>query len=102
MSKDKGPDNKLIRELIEESASRSALEVDGVAEVNDVKSDMDQDLKTAELKIYLDVYFGFGIPSVSWDVQNAVKAGVKTASGYDAEKIDIYIQGVVPKKETDE
>ena len=102
MSKDKGPDNKLIRELIEESASRSAMTVEGVSEVNDVKSDMDQDLKQTELKISLDVVFGYSIPSVSWDVQNAVKEGVKTASGYDAVKIDIYIQGVAPKKEIEE
>ncbi|MBQ7703592.1 MAG: Asp23/Gls24 family envelope stress response protein [Firmicutes bacterium] len=102
MPKEKGPDNRLIRELIEESAARTALEVEGVAEVNDVKSDMDQDMKQAELKIYLDVTFGCSIPSVSWDVQEAVKAGVKTASGYNAEKIDIYIQGVAPKKENKE
>ncbi len=102
MPKDKGPDNKLIRELIEESAARAAIGVEGVAEVNDVKSDMDQDLRHTELKIYLDVSFGYSIPSVSWDVQNAVKAGVKTASEYDAEKIDIYIQGVAPKKEKEE
>ena len=102
MSKDKGPDNKIIRELIEESASRSAMSVEGVAEVNDVKSDMDQDLKQTELKISLDVTFGFSIPSVSWDVQNAVKEGVRVASGYEAAKIDIYIQGVAPKKEIEE
>ncbi len=99
MPKDKGPDYKIIRELIEESAARYAMTAEGVARVNDVKSDMDQDLKTAELKIYLDVIFGCSIPSVSWDVQNAVKEGVKTASGYEAEKIDIYIQGVAPEKE---
>ena len=98
MAKDKGPDNKIIRELIEESTARSALEVNGVSAINDVKSDMDQDMKTAELKIYLDVTFGCSIPSVSWDVQEAVKTGVKTASGYDADKIDIYIQGVAPKE----
>lgn len=102
MPKEKGPDNKIIRELIEESAARSALTVDGVATVNDVKSDMDQDMKNAELKIYIDVVFGYSIPSVSWDVQNAVKAGVKAASEYDADKIDIYIQGVSPVKESKE
>lgn len=102
MPKEKGPDNKIIRELIEESAARSALTVDGVATVNDVKSDMDQDMKNAELKIYIDVVFGHSIPSVSWDVQNAVKAGVKAASEYDADKIDIYIQGVSPVKDSKE
>ncbi len=98
MPKDKGPDNKIIRELIEESSEQAASGIDGVSEILDIKLDADPETKTVEMKIYINVIYGYKIPAVSWDVQNAVKAAVKTASGYDAEQIDIHIQGVTTNK----
>ena len=98
MPKDKGPDNKIIRELIEESAEQAASGIDGVSDILDIKLDADPDTKTVEMKIYINVIYGYKIPAVSWDVQNAVKAAVKTASGYDAGQIDIHIQGVTLSK----
>ena len=101
MSKDKGPDNKIIRELIEESSEEAALKVDGVSQVLDIKLDGDPDNKTVELKIYINVFYGYKIPAVSWDVQNAVKIAVRTSAGYDATTIDIHIQGVDVKAPDD-
>ena len=101
MSKDKGPDSKIIKELIIESAYEAASGTDGVFSVLDVKADGDTDLKAVELKIYLEVIYGYKIPAVSWDVQNAVKIAVKNASGYTAVKIDIHIQGVGIRKDKD-
>ena len=98
MSKDKGPDNKIIKELIYESSFDAASRVEGISRVLDVKADGEPDKKTVELKIYIEVIYGYKIPAVSWDVQNAVKAAVKTATGYKADRIDIHIQGVSKDK----
>ncbi|MCR4709864.1 MAG: Asp23/Gls24 family envelope stress response protein [Clostridiales bacterium] len=97
MSKEKGPDNKIIRELILESGLEAASKVDGIFKVLDVRADSDPDSKTVELKIYIEVFYGYKIPAVSWDVQNAVRTAVKNATGYKADKIDIHIQGVSRK-----
>ena len=94
MSKDKGPDIKIVRELIEDSGTAAAASVDGVSRVIDFKIDGDIDKGEAEISIYIDVVFGYKIPAVSWDVQYAVKSAVKTAVGYDVKTIDIHIQGV--------
>ena len=94
MSKEKGPDNKIIKELITEATLESAASVEGISRVLDIKSDGDPENKTVEMKIYIEVFYGYKIPAVSWDLQNSVKAAVKNASGYSAEKIDIHIQGV--------
>ena len=94
MSKEKGPDNKIIKELIIESSIEAASSIEGISKVLDVKADGDPDDKTVELKIYIEVVYGYKIPAVSWDVQNAVKSAVKNSAGYKAQKIDIHIQGV--------
>ncbi len=94
MPKDKGPDNKIIRELIEEASEEAVINVDGVSQVLDIKLDGDPDAKTVDMKIYINVVYGYKIPAVSWDVQNAVKIAVRTVTGYDAKTIDIHIQGV--------
>ncbi|MBQ5441823.1 MAG: Asp23/Gls24 family envelope stress response protein [Firmicutes bacterium] len=94
MSKEKGPDNKIIRELIIESSIDATASIDGISKVLEVKADTEPDEKTAELKISIDVKYGYKIPAVSWDVQNAVKAAVKNSAGYKAQKIDIHIHGV--------
>ena len=97
MSKEKGPDNRIIKELILENSMEAAASADGISRILDVKSDEDFDRKTVELKIFIEVFYGYKIPAVSWDVQNAVKTAVKNATGYKAEKIDIHIQGVSKK-----
>ena len=68
--------------------------MDGVSQVLDIKLDGDPDSKTVDMKIYINVVYGYKIPAVSWDVQNAVKIAVRTVTGYDAKTIDIHIQGV--------
>ena len=99
MAKDRKADIKIIKELIEESSLRAASSVEGVAEAEDVKTDLDSDNKSVAVKMLIDVIYGFKIPAVSWDVQTAVKNEIKNSTGYDATKIDIHIRGV--KKKTD-
>lgn len=94
MYKDKGPDTKIIKELILEAGRDAAASVGGVFRVLDIKTDPDTDKKTCEIDVYIEATYGYKIPAVSWDIQSAVKARVKTASQYDADKIDIHIQGV--------
>ena len=101
MSKDKGPDIKIIKELIYEASLEAAASVDGVHRVLDIKTDPDTDKGTCEVDVFIEVTYGCKIPAVSWDVQSAVKAGVRTASQYDANKIDIHIQGVGKGKSED-
>ena len=99
MSKEKGPDIKILKELIEEAGREAAASCDGVFDVLDFKTDGDPGKKDLELSVYIEVEYGHKIPAVSWDVQSAVKAAVKASAGCDAEKIDIHIQGVGKKKE---
>lgn len=99
MSKNKGPDIKIIKELIRESGIEAASSQEGVLRVSDFRIDGDFEKGKIELDIYLDAVYGYKIPAVSWDVQTAVKSAVRTASGIDAEKIDIHIQGVGVRKE---
>lgn len=99
MSKDKGPDIKILKELITESGTSAAESCKGVSRVIDFKAEGDLDKGEAEITVYIDVIFGFKIPAVSWDVQSAVKIALKNAVGYDAKKIDIHIQGVVKADE---
>ena len=100
MSKEKGPDIRIIKELILEAGRAAAASVDGVHRVLDIKADPDQDKKNCEIDVYIEVSYGYKIPAVSWDIQTAVKSKVRAASQYDANKIDIHIQGV--GKETEE
>ena len=95
MSKDKGPDIKILKELIEDAGTDAAASVEGVSRVIDFKTDGDVDKGEIEISVYIDVIFGYKIPAVSWDVQSAVKIAVKNAVGFDVKKIDIHIQGVV-------
>lgn len=94
MPKDKGPDIKILRELITESGTEAAGKCEGVSRVIDFKLDGDPERGDAEISVYIDVVFGYKIPAVSWDIQSAVKAAVKNSVGYDIKKIDIHIQGV--------
>ena len=94
MPKDKGPDIKILKELITESGTAAAAACEGVSEVLDFKLDGDVDKGNAEISVYIDVIFGYKIPAVSWDIQSAVKAAVKNSVGFDIKKIDIHIQGV--------
>ena len=102
MSKDKGPDIKILRELMTESGTRAAENCEGVSGVLDYKIDGDVEKGETEISVYIDVLYGYKIPAVSWDVQSAVKIAVKNAVGYDVKKIDIYIQGVEKNKESDQ
>ncbi len=99
MSKDKGPDIKILRELMTDSGTEAAENCKGVSRVIDFKIDGDLDKGEAEITVFIDVVFGYKIPAVSWDVQSAVKIAVKNAVGFDVKKIDIHIQGVVKADE---
>lgn len=94
MPKDKGPDIKILKELIVESGTEAAAACEGVSRVLDFKLDGDVDKGNAEISVYIDVIFGYKIPAVSWDIQSAVKAAVKNSVGLDIKKIDIHIQGI--------
>ena len=102
MSKDKGPDIKILRELMAGAGTRAAENCEGVSRALDYKIDGDVEKGAAEIIVYIDVVYGYKIPAVSWDVQSAVKIAVKNAVGYDVKKIDIYIQGVTKNKESDQ
>lgn len=95
MSKEKGPDIKIVRELMTESGTSAAEGCEGVSRVIDFRIDGDIEKGEAEISVYIDVVFGYKIPAVSWDVQTAVKIAVKNSVGYDVKRIDIHIQGVV-------
>ena len=95
MSKDKGPDIKILKELMTEAGTAAAENCEGVSRVIDFKTDVDTEKSETEITVYIDVIFGCKIPDVSWNVQSAVKTAVRNAAGYDAKKVNIHIQGVI-------
>ncbi len=47
------------------------------------------------IDIFLNVYYGYRIPEVAWNIQEAIRKDVKTMTGEEAGAVNIHVQGVV-------
>ncbi len=47
------------------------------------------------IDIFLNVYYGYRIPQVAWEIQETIRKEVKTMTGEDAGAVNIHVQGVV-------
>ena len=47
------------------------------------------------IDIFLNVYYGYRIPQVAWEIQETIRKEVKTMTGEDAGAGNIHVQGVV-------
>lgn len=47
------------------------------------------------IDIFLNVYYGYRIPQVAWEIQETIRKEVKTMTGEEAGAVNIHVQGVV-------
>ena len=47
------------------------------------------------IDIFLNVFYGYRIPQVAWEIQETIRKEVKTMTGEDAGAVNIHVQGVV-------
>ena len=47
------------------------------------------------IDIFLNVYYGYRIPQVAWEIQETIRKEVKTMTGEDAGAGNSHVQGVV-------
>ncbi len=47
------------------------------------------------IDIFLNVYYGYRIPQVAWEIQETIRKEVKNMTGEDAGAVNIHVQGVV-------
>lgn len=107
---------KIADSVIAVCAINAVMKVDGVAGLTGGISDsihesilgreslskgvkVDQSDDAVVLDIYLVVCYGVKIPEIAWDIQNSVKEEIETMTDKKVEKINIHVQGVVPKEE---
>ena len=97
----KAKDNKEIlkisRDLTAAASEMAASDVDQVHSVKNVKADIIDG--KANIDVYIIVNFGCKIPDVAYNVQNAVKSVVESATEIKVDKVNIHIEGVKIIKE---
>lgn len=54
------------------------------------------------ITVYPVIYYGMVIPEVAWNIQERVKKDVERFTGLDVESVDVYVCGIVEKKEVTE
>lgn len=47
------------------------------------------------IDIFLNVYYGYRIPEVAWEIQETIRREVKNLTGEEAGAVNIHVQGVV-------
>lgn len=57
--------------------------------------------RTVSAAIYLNIEYGICIPEVALDVQERVKEAIEAMTGYEVESVDVHIEGVALRKETE-
>ena len=103
-------DNNGIVKVADEVIAVTAARVEGVASLvggitdnitkNILRMNVTKGVKVSWeddvliIDIYVNVYFGFRIPEVAWDIQECVKNQVKEMTGEVTKAVNIHVQGV--------
>lgn len=114
MSEDNNGIVKVADEVIAVTAAMAAAGVKGVASLvggitdnitkNILRMNVTKGVKISWedevliIDIYVNVYYGFRIPEVAWDIQESVKNQVKEMTGEVAKAVNIHVQGVEMKQ----
>lgn len=110
MSEDNNGIVKVADEVIAVTAAMAAARVEGVASLvggitdnitkNILRMNVTKGVKVSWeddvliIDIYVNVYYGFRIPEVAWDIQESVKNQVKEMTGEVTKAVNIHVQGV--------
>ncbi|WP_311407037.1 Asp23/Gls24 family envelope stress response protein [Liquorilactobacillus uvarum] len=63
-----------------------------------IKLEQDGDTLSVEIFAFLD--YGVSVPKVALEIQEKVKQQLLFMTGLELETVDVYVQGVVPEKQT--
>ena len=47
-----------------------------------------------DIEIFINIFFGYNIPEISWNVQQSVKKALSEKTNYKPAHINVHIQGV--------
>ena len=76
---------------ITKSITKNILKMKNVTQ--GVKISRDDD--SLVIDVFLNVYYGYRIPAVAWEIQENIRREVKNMTGEDAGAVNIHVQGVV-------
>ena len=106
---------KVTDEVIAVTAAMAAAKVNGVASLvggitdnitkNILRMNITKGVKVSRgdedvliIDIFVNVYYGYRIPEVAWEIQENVKKQVGELTGEVAKAVNIHVQGVVIKE----
>lgn len=114
-------DRSMTQGFVAQYAAEAALQIDGVYELKPSfavalkeKSGVihegkgvrvvfsDNRKEVVYITVYPVIYYGMVIPEVAWNIQDKVKKDVERYTGLDVESVDVYVCGIVEKKEIEE
>ncbi|MBQ2845697.1 MAG: Asp23/Gls24 family envelope stress response protein, partial [Firmicutes bacterium] len=115
MSEDNNGIVKVTDEVIAVTAAMAAAKVDGVASLvggitdnitkNILRMNVTKGVKVSRgdedvliIDIFVNVYYGYRIPEVAWEIQEIVKKQVGEMTGEVTKAVNIHVQGVVIKE----
>ena len=115
MSEDNDGIVKVTDEVIAVTAAMAAAKVDGVASLvggitdnitkNILRMNVTKGVKVSRgdedvliIDIFVNVYYGYRIPEVAWEIQEIVKKQVGEMTGEVTKAVNIHVQGVVIKE----
>lgn len=112
MNEDNNGVVKVTDEVIAVTAAMAAAKVAGVASLvggmtdnitkNILRMNVTKGVKVSRneeeilvIDIFVNVYYGYRIPEVAWEIQENVKKEVGEMTGESAKAVNIHVQGVV-------
>lgn len=115
MSEDNNGIVRVTDEVIAVTAAMAAAKVDGVASLvggitdnitkNILRMNVTKGVKVSRgdedvliIDIFVNVYYGYRIPEVAWEIQEIVKKQVGEMTGEVTKAVNIHVQGVVIKE----
>lgn len=48
-----------------------------------------------DINIYPNIFFGFNVPEVAWQIQSSVKADVEKYTGLDVNSVNVYVRDII-------
>lgn len=111
MSDDAKGTVKVADDVIAVTAAMAAAKIRGVASLvggmtdnitkNILRMNITKGVKVSRIEetalvidIFVNIYYGFRIPEVAWEIQENVKREVKEMTGEAAKAVNIHVQGV--------
>lgn len=111
---------KVSDEVIAFTAAMTASRIEGVADLasgltenitkNILRKDGPKGIKISRddenngaliIDIHINVYYGYRIPEVAWEIQENVRKDVQRLVGETAKAVNIHVEGVEIKPEAD-